>query len=901
MHSNAREDLKELYLVDTTNEEGVVTGNEEFRVPTMFIRNVELLQIWYQSKRIADIRLFFTLTDAEFRAWKNLYVSNNYETAASTPDRATASPYVFLDGPTTPSNTTIPAPSDAVQFQRSIKRSPTDYTKFKDDARWKQWHRHLKATANSHGLQNVLSTTYIPSTPDEVALFDVQKTFMYSVFEQCLNTPKSRHVVQTHEATANAQAVYCELLKVYEENLSMSLLATDLRTELTLLRYNDSWKKSSEAFLQHWQGRILELEQLEDKAIDNDTKRLWLTATLSSKPHMASCVTQAKVTEMTMLGMGNTSASTIPWDNFYNLVLAHAKLHDHSSPTKPTRETNNNERSQGGRGDGRGRVRAGRNPGRGGGRYSGRTPRTDLIFTTVTGPDMVMKANMKFHPDEYAKLTAEQKVKLRVSKGLPPQPAHRAANVTTVQPTAPPAPVLANAEAPDTHLRTLLSNRHARTAGTDDQVTVNGCTYQRVINVVNVSFYSMYNAQWDTPVFGSLLDGGANGGMSGNDVRIIETTLNHADVSGLNNHSVSNLPIVTVAGVLSSAQGLIVGIFHQYAHLGKGKTIHSTLQLRSFGIDICDNPLKFGGKQRVQHPDGYNIPINIRNGLPYMDMYPPSDEELESLPHVIFTADECWDPTSNDNEYHLDKIEFEEDDFVPCFGHNIIDRQGNVVFHECLHHMVAPHNDITDASFYDYVDATVINVHHNHVSQKQHNFDRLKPNFGFVPSKRIQKTIENTTQFCRMDARLPLRKHFKSRFPAANVPRRNEIVATDTFFSDVPAHDDGILGHGGATMVQLYCGTTSLITAIFPMKSESEMPGTLQDFIRKLGAPNGLFSDNAKVQIGKAVQTILRMYCIDDMQSEPHHQHQNPAERRIQDVKKVSNSIMDRTGTPESF
>jgi hypothetical protein len=152
-----------------------------------------------------------------------------------------------------------------------------------------------------------------------------------------------------------------------------------------------------------------------------------------------------------------------------------------------------------------------------------------------------------------------------------------------------------------------------------------------------------------------------------------------------------------------------------------------------------------------------------------------------------------------------------------------------------------------------------------------------------------------------MDTRLPLRKHFKTRFPAANIPRRNEIVATDTFFSDVKAHDDGLLGHGGALMVQLFCGTQSLITAVFPMRTEKEMPATLLDFIRKWGAPNGLFSDNAKVQIGKTVQSILRMYCIDDLQSEPHHQHQNPAERRIQDVKKVSNLIMDRTGTPAEY
>jgi hypothetical protein len=121
------------------------------------------------------------------------------------------------------------------------------------------------------------------------------------------------------------------------------------------------------------------------------------------------------------------------------------------------------------------------------------------------------------------------------------------------------------------------------------------------------------------------------------------------------------------------------------------------------------------------------------------------------------------------------------------------------------------------------------------------------------------------TQFCKPDTKLPLCKDFKSRFQAANVAHRNEVLATDTFFSNVPAHSDGIRGHSRATMLQLYCGTLSHITDVFPMINKSEMPGTLQDFIQKLGAPNGLFSDNSKAQVGKAVQTILWMYCIDDM------------------------------------
>jgi hypothetical protein len=64
------------------------------------------------------------------------------------------------------------------------------------------------------------------------------------------------------------------------------------------------------------------------------------------------------------------------------------------------------------------------------------------------------------------------------------------------------------------------------------------------------------------------------------------------------------------------------------------------------------------------------------------------------------------------------------------------------------------------------------------------------------------KTLENTIQFTRAQNRYPMCKHYRTRFLAANVNQLNETVATDIFFADVPPHDDGIRGHGGASMVQ---------------------------------------------------------------------------------------------------
>jgi hypothetical protein len=125
-----------------------------------------------------------------------------------------------------------------------------------------------------------------------------------------------------------------------------------------------------------------------------------------------------------------------------------------------------------------------------------------------------------------------------------------------------------------------------------------------------------------------------------------------------------------------------------------------------------------------------------------------------------------------------------------------------------------------------------------------------------------------------------------------NVHRRDEALATDTVYSDVPAVDSGV------TSAQLFVGLTSTVCDVYPLKTDSAFINTLEDVIRRRGAPSKLVSDRAQVEISGRVKDILRSLMIGDWQSEPHQQHQNPAERKYQDVKRMANTIMDRTGSP---
>eukprot|EP00957_Ditylum_brightwellii_P129625 9888379-Ditylum_brightwellii.AAC.1 len=77
-------------------------------------------------------------------------------------------------------------------------------------------------------------------------------------------------------------------------------------------------------------------------------------------------------------------------------------------------------------------------------------------------------------------------------------------------------------------------------------------------------------------------------------------------------------------------------------------------------------------------------------------------------------------------------------------------------------------------------------------------------------------------QYAKNVMNLPMRRHFKSCFPALHVCWIDE------------------------------CGRKSLLTDIFGMKTELQIPGTLMYFICTWGAMKGLLHDNAKAQTSMA-------------------------------------------------
>jgi hypothetical protein len=116
-------------------------------------------------------------------------------------------------------------------------------------------------------------------------------------------------------------------------------------------------------------------------------------------------------------------------------------------------------------------------------------------------------------------------------------------------------------------------------------------------------------------------------------------------VQGIDNHLIVDIPSVTAGAVVKLQRGEVIIVMHQYAYTGKGNTIHSSGQLEWYKQEVDDKSIKVGRKQRIKTLDGYVIPLDVKSGRPYVKMRPYTDEEWDSLPHVILTGVGNWNPS----------------------------------------------------------------------------------------------------------------------------------------------------------------------------------------------------------------------------------------------------------------
>ena len=209
-----------------------------------------------------------------------------------------------------------------------------------------------------------------------------------------------------------------------------------------------------------------------------------------------------------------------------------------------------------------------------------------------------------------------------------PHPAQPPTDTPTVDPTPPDSPA-----DPD------LDNTEPCEAFTSDDSTLEHImdNYSPSYSINKTHIYHV--SKHSSSHYGTLIDRGAYGGLAGSDVRILERIGRTVSVTGIGNHEIPGLDIVTCAALINTNHGKVILIMQEYAYYGRGNTIHSPGQIEWFQNTCDDKSFHVGGKQVITVLDGYATPLQCRTGLMYMSLLgKPTDADLNTYPNVLLTG-----------------------------------------------------------------------------------------------------------------------------------------------------------------------------------------------------------------------------------------------------------------------
>ena len=130
----------------------------------------------------------------------------------------------------------------------------------------------------------------------------------------------------------------------------------------------------------------------------------------------------------------------------------------------------------------------------------------------------------------------------------------------------------------------------------------------------SVNMASIYHiTKHSASTYGSLVDRGANGGLAGADVHVLEITDRIVSITGIDHHELPGLDIVTCAALIQTNHGKVNMLMHEYAYYGRGNTIHSPCQIEWFNNTCDDKSHHVGRKQVITFLDGYATPLQCRS------------------------------------------------------------------------------------------------------------------------------------------------------------------------------------------------------------------------------------------------------------------------------------------------
>ena len=415
----------------------------------------------------------------------------------------------------------------------------------------------------------------------------------------------------------------------------------------------------------------------------------------------------------------------------------------------------------------------------------------------------------------------------------------------------------------------------------------------------------------------SELDTRADTCCAGFNCRLIHYTGQECDVKGFHGDldTIPKVPIATVATMWcdpTSGEGYIL-ILNEVLFFGN-KLDHSLInpnQIRHNGIPVFDNPYEQDPNREmgIAVSDACHIPFESEGSTIFFCSSYPTDDEMDSYPHVVLTCDTPWDPQGVVMPGGATRNDFQPDRLIAKVQSNELhgyNRHHHMYESDCVAHSTFGSTEqlfmermiqsiVIDHGVNGPVIRTGATIAELHSTQRHSQFtpEHISKiwNVGIGIAKDILAT---TTQKGVRHAVLPMSRRYR----VDHLNLHAHYLAGTWTMDHVESKYKSIRGHTGS-----FVFSNGNLSATYPTatKNDDDATESLRRFCDEIGVPANLKSDMAGTFTGRHTdfQKAIRKYGIKMTFSEPHRHNQlQQVDGTIRDLKRRWRTTMTSKNVP---
>ena len=400
---------------------------------------------------------------------------------------------------------------------------------------------------------------------------------------------------------------------------------------------------------------------------------------------------------------------------------------------------------------------------------------------------------------------------------------------------------------------------------------------------------------------------------------ILEYTGKVCDVSPYRDdyESVKNVPIVHAGTAWQSPETgqRYILVFHGVLWMGDSmkNTLFNPNQLRHHGTKVQDNPMAGAPLSLISDDNAFSLEMSISGTIIHFDSHTPTEEELQSCPHIVLTSPHPWDPTSvafpkctrsleeevggfqhvsaiSTSNMATEPNSLENDNIDIVFSLQGLTRRiaSMKYIKNSNEHLQLPEDHDMGTSDVPTMQTFQSSERHSDVTPQD-----LSERWG-ISVAQATKTLKHTKQRFLRSATLPLSRRYRADRVFSRKTLRGDW-STDTM-------DGRCKSLAGNKFAQVFANK-SYFAKIYPMDLKVKAGDALKLFCQEFGVPEKLTFDGSKEQGEKetAFMKEVRKYGIDYHISEPNFHNQNPVEGVIREIRRKWYRTMVRKRVPRQL